>query len=511
MKNVRPLFVSFVLCCQLFQSCHARSNVPGESGIVIQKDREPYAAGKFYPATAGELKATLATLFLQAESKNISDPIAIIVPHAGYVFSGGVAASAYKQLDRNKKYKHIFLIGSSHTMYFNGASIYTEGNFKTPLGSIAIDEISEQLVKENNFITNDVRPHAEEHSLEVQLPFLQYWLKEPFTIIPVIIGGDYVLNCKKLANVLAPYLTPENLFIISTDFSHYPVYTDAVWSDNKMAGAVVSNSTETFIQTKQLCEDRGVNGLVTAMCGWTSVLTLLNITEGNNQIHYEKISYANSGDSPYGEKNRVVGYYALALLKNNRENNPEEFKLTENDKIYLLELARNTITNYLSSKSTTETGNQPVSDNVMVPAGAFVTLKINGQLRGCIGNFAAEKSLYETVEQMAVAAAINDPRFLPVTANEMSRIEIEISVLTPLHKIESIDEFELGKQGIYIRLGNRTGTFLPQVADETGWTKEEFLGHCSRDKAGIGWDGWKIAELYTYEAIVFSEHEFSMK
>ena len=135
--------------------------------------------------------------------------------------------------------------------------------------------------------------------------------------------------------------------------------------------------------------------------------------------------------------------------------------------------------------------------------GAFVSLHKQGRLRGCIGHFGEDVPLHEIVAEMARAAAFEDPRFMPVTRDELDDIDIEISVLTPMRRIESLDEFQLHKHGIYIKKGYRSGTFLPQVADEVNWTKEEFVGHCAQDKAGIGWDGWKDAELYVYEAIVF--------
>jgi AmmeMemoRadiSam system protein A len=139
--------------------------------------------------------------------------------------------------------------------------------------------------------------------------------------------------------------------------------------------------------------------------------------------------------------------------------------------------------------------------------GAFVTLKKNGNLRGCIGRFDASEPLYKVVQEMAIASSTQDTRFLPVESNEIPELEIEISVLTPMRRISTIDEFELGKHGIYMRKGYRSGTFLPQVAAETGWTKEEFLGHCAQDKAGFGWNGWKDAELFVYEALVFGEEK----
>ena len=135
--------------------------------------------------------------------------------------------------------------------------------------------------------------------------------------------------------------------------------------------------------------------------------------------------------------------------------------------------------------------------------GAFVSLHKHGRLRGCIGHFGEAVPLHEIVAAMARAAAFEDPRFMPVSKDELDDIDIEISVLTPMRRIQSLDEFELHRHGIYIKKGRRSGTFLPQVADEVNWTKEEFVGHCSQDKAGLGWDGWRDAELYVYEAIVF--------
>jgi AmmeMemoRadiSam system protein A len=148
-----------------------------------------------------------------------------------------------------------------------------------------------------------------------------------------------------------------------------------------------------------------------------------------------------------------------------------------------------------------------MSKNLLAKAGAFVTLHENNELRGCIGSFTSEVPLYQIVQEMAVASATRDTRFMPVTFSETNKIHIEISVLTPLHRIQSIDEFKLGRDGIYIKKGNRSGTFLPQVANDTQWSVEEFMGHCARDKAGIGWDGWKDrdVELFTYQALVFGE------
>ncbi|MDK2978619.1 MAG: hypothetical protein PWP52_1333, partial [Bacteroidales bacterium] len=176
-------------------------------------------------------------------------------------------------------------------------------------------------------------------------------------------------------------------------------------------------------------------------------------------------------------------------------------------KANLLKIARKTITEYLESGKIPDVDKNAITPAMQEHCGAFVTLHLDGALRGCIGRFSANEPLYKVVQEMAVSAATKDPRFPAVKPDEMDKIDLEISVLTPLQKIESIDEIEMGRHGIYIKKGFATGTFLPQVAQETGWAKEEFLGHCARDKAGLGWDGWKEAEIFIYEALVFSEKE----
>jgi hypothetical protein len=201
----------------------------------------------------------------------------------------------------------------------------------------------------------------------------------------------------------------------------------------------------------------------------------------------------------------VVGYYAVAVRAKQAEE--PQFGLNDEEKKSLLGIARSTLDEYLISGKTPEVNRAELTSNLKTRCGAFVTLNKNHELRGCIGRFDASDELYRVVQEMAIAEATQDYRFSPVQPQELRSLEIEISVLTPLRRIDSPDEFELGRQGIYIRKGGRSGTFLPQVAAETGWTKEEFLGHCAQDKAGIGWDGWKDAELFVYEALVFGEEK----
>ena len=473
------------------------------------QNRKPYAAGRFYTDNPDELKTQLQQFFSQAiRQRSEKNPLAIVVPHAGYVFSGGVAASAYNQIDPGSKFERIFIIGSSHTSSFPGASVYCNGHFETPVGIVKVDlELAKKLVKENDLLINYPEAHQFEHSIEVQLPFLQRHLQTDFKIVPILIGSSTVETAKKLAAILKPYFNEKNLFVISSDFSHYPDYEDSRLADQTTANAIKTNKASNLIAALRDNENKEIPGLVTSLCGWSSVLTLLYMTEQLPDLKVDLIQYKNSGDSSYGDKQRVVGYWAISFSQPESDNQTTEFSLSAADKKNLLKLARETISDYIRKGTIPEVDPTKLSTALRTYCGAFVTLNKNQNLRGCIGHFEANLPLWKVVQQMAIAAATQDHRFNEVQTNEISQLKIEISVLTPLKKIKSADEFTLGKQGIYIKKGYSTGTFLPQVATQTGWSKEEFLGHCAHDKAGLGWEEWKTAELYTYEALVFGEEK----
>jgi len=489
------------------EACHSRTNPPATMNTPdTLVNRRPAVAGQFYPDTLSELEQSMKSMFSKVEAGTAPGEVkAIIVPHAGYVFSGEVAAAAFKQADPAKDYKTVFIIGCSHRNSFAGASVYSIGNYITPFGEAKVDlELARKLSMESKVLSFDPSYQKYEHSVEVQVPFVQYFLKKGVKIVPILLGTQDPSVCKKIAESLKPYFTSENLFVISTDFSHYPAYDDAVKVDKSIADAICTNKPSKLIDAVSNCTKKQVENLATGCCSWPSVLTLMYMTEDENDVSYKEVMYSNSGDSPYGEKDRVVGYYAISVSQALQD---EDFKLTEAERKQLLGIARNTINEYLENKRYPVATAGKLPDALMQKAGAFVTLRKHGDLRGCIGHFDADQPLCSIVQQMALAASTQDYRFPQVQADEMKDIEIEISVLTPMKKIASVDEIKLGRDGIYIRKGNRAGTFLPQVATETGWGLDDFLGHCARDKAGIGWDGWKDkdTEIFTYQAYVFSE------
>ena len=491
-------------------SCNSQDKNSEDQSDQKLINRRPAVAGQFYLGNKKDLEKMLEEFFSKATpGVSIEQVAAILSPHAGYVFSGEVAANSFKQLDRNKKYKNIFIIGSSHRTMFSGASIYNIGNYITPLGEVKVDiPLATKLINGYDVFSFNGNAHLGEHSLEVQLPFLLYWLNNEFSIVPVILGTQAPKTVEKIANALKPYFTDENLFVISTDFSHYPSYENAVKVDNSTADAIVSNSPRELLKTIGKHEAEGIENLATCVCGWTSVLALMYMTEEDKSITYHKVKYMNSGDTSYGDSLRVVGYWSICVTSSETKKGETGFSLDKKDKVELLKIARKTIETYTKKGEIKNIDNKGFSSQLHTPAGAFVTLhSSDGKLRGCIGQFDAKIPLYKVISEMAIAASSRDHRFKPVTPDELAGIELEISVLTPMKKIQSIDEITLGKHGIYIVKDGKSGTFLPQVADESGWTKEEFLGYCARDKARIGWDGWKDADIYIFEAIVFSEND----
>ena len=496
--------------------------------MAVPTVRPATQAGRFYEGNPQVLSHEVDSLLAQHANDGSYDNVAaLIVPHAGYYFSGNVAASAYMSLDTTKHYKRIFLLGPSHHEWLDGASVNTEADYyATPLGQVKVDHETAVLLTNTNSTNDDLntdrtdkadlstntnstndtnrvffyRPeaHDREHCLEVQLPFLQrVFTKEVPPIVPIIISTNDFQKLQRIAEALKPYFTDENLFIVSSDFSHYPSYGDACAVDAKTGKAIESGDVEQFIATIQANARSGIRNLATSACGELSIVTLMLMMDSQYQVKH--LLYQNSGDIDDHDPTRVVGYHSFAILRGEEKG----FSLTDEEKTLLKKIAYESIKDSLDGKRIAQPSlnSQLLTLNSM--CGAFVSLHKQGRLRGCIGHFGEDVPLYEIVAEMARAAAFEDPRFLPVTRDELDELDIEISVLTPMRRIQSLDEFQLHRHGIYIKKGYRSGTFLPQVADEVNWTKEEFVGHCSQDKAGLGWDGWRDAELYVYEAIVF--------
>ena len=471
------------------------------NGNVAKKPmiRPATQSNRFYTGDARDLGEEVDSfLSLHAKDKQYEHVAALIVPHAGYYFSGNVAAAAYQSIPDDVHYKRIFLLGPSHHEWLDGASVNTEFDYyNTPLGNVKVDvDTAQKLIETDSVFSYQPKAHDREHCLEVQLPFLQRRFDDVPPIVPIIISTNDFRKLQRIAEILKPYLTEDNLFVVSSDFSHYPSYEDACQVDALTGKAVESGDVERFIAQLEENSRSGMRNLATSACGELAIATLmLMMQDGGYEVKH--LLYQNSGDIENHDHSRVVGYHAFAILRRATQ----EFVLSDDEKRILKDIALTSISDSLAGKPIAES--TTLTATLKRKCGAFVSLHKQGRLRGCIGHFGEDVPLHEIVAEMARAAAFEDPRFIPVTKDELDDIDIEISVLTTMRRIQSLDEFQLHRHGIYIRKGYRSGTFLPQVADEVNWTKEEFVGHCAQDKAGIGWDGWKEAELYVYEAIVF--------
>jgi MEMO1 family protein len=497
------------LLCLCFSYCKGQTD---ESFV-----REPVVAGKFYPADSTKLRNALKYYFEDAVTGNKERPIAIIAPHAGYIFSGQIAADAFNQ-SRNFDYDVVVILGTNHTVQgFNKISVYPRGAFRTPLGISRVDEnIATLLLKEDDDCVTDIKPHESEHSVETQVPFIQYLFPNA-KIVPIVIGSDNPQICTKFGKALAKILSNKKALIVaSSDLSHYPSYLDAVNTDKNTLDVIKKMNPNDLHKELYIKVNSGIPSLVTCACGEGPISATITAVKESGGEYTSVISYANSGNTLVGENNRVVGYGAIAFYKTEQtrkvpevtdESSPDKYstELDSLDKIMLLKLARRSVEQYLTSETLPLPRN--LTHLMQSKRGAFVTLTKQGELRGCIGSMVDNLPLYNVVGKMALQAAFNDNRFHPLEFNELPQVEFEISVLTPLVEIKSADEIVLGRDGVVIKKGGKQAVFLPQVAKEQGWSKEKFLTQLCY-KAGLNATDWETATLFTFRADVFSEKDF---
>ena len=461
----------FTLLCFLFIA------VP--LGCKAENIKEPAVAGTFYPSDKDLLKKSVEGFLSKAEKgQDYGKLIAIISPHAGYIYSGQIAAYGYKQIQASD-IKNVILIGPSHHSTFKGASVYTKGSLKTPLGNVKINErLAEGLLNESADIRFSPEVYKGEHSLEVQLPFLQTVLKD-FTIVPVLIGSPSGRTFEHLIQKLTEMLDDKTLLVASTDLSHYHDYHTAKEMDSKIISAVQRLSPKDTIELLRSGKSE--------MCGGVPVIIVTEVARRSGANLGVVFKQANSGDVT-GEKDKVVGYASIGLYKS---------PYTEGEKKKLLALARNTVTEYVTNGKSSEP--EVKNQKFRTEGAVFVTIKENGSLRGCIGHIQAIMPLYQSIMRNAVAACSSDPRFPPMKKEDLKDMEIEISILSPLKLLKNIKDIQVGKHGLYIVKNNQTGLLLPQVAQEFGWNRDEFLEHICM-KAGLPKDAWKDAELYIFTA-----------
>jgi len=484
-------------------------------GKAEESIREPAFAGSFYPANKEELAESIDKFMLEAKPSTLDKEIlALIVPHAGYDYSGGVATYGYKALQNSSNLNDIrtvILIGNSHQEYFEGASVYSGDYYRTPLGDVEIDKgLVKKIIDSNEKISFRESAHSNEHSLEVQLPFLQRIFSAQgrpasgWKIVPIIIGNQPGA-VEILINSLKNLVNNETLLIISSDLSHYPNYEDAKYSDNKVIEAILTGKRENLQEIILELEEENIPNLQTCACGQQAIEVTLGVLGGSANI--KLLKYSNSGDVEIGDKSRVVGYATIAFYRGDFSDNSTSLELNKAEQKELLRIAREAVESHIKTSITPDVKSDLPA--LQKKCGVFVTLKEHERLRGCIGIMESDLSLYKVVTEMAVAAAVNDNRFTPVTKDELKDLEYEISVLSSFEKANSWKDIIIGKHGVKIVQGLHSGVFLPQVATDNNWDLETFLTALCSQKAGLPADCWKNTEtdIYIFTAQVFSEKD----
>lgn len=470
--------------------------------------RQAAVAGAFYPKDAKELAATVDEFLTHASvPAQKGQIIALVAPHAGYPFSGVVAGHSYALL-KGRPTHRVVVIAPSHYEAFPFASVYEGEAYATPLGSIPVDkEFARKLVRSSPLIKLSSRGHVpsaegSEHALEVQLPFLQRTLGD-FQLVPIIMGEQSYEASRALGVALAELIRgTDTLIVASSDLSHYHPYEQAIILDGKTLNAIG--------EWDYLTLSDNFRSRTWEACGGGPIVAAMIAAERLGATRAKVIKYANSGDVT-GDRSRVVGYGAVALLQEDEGRGREtpKFSLTSAEKRQLLEIARKSVESAVKENKTYELpANLPAS--LMQDRGAFVTLKENGELRGCIGYTVAMQPLAETVRDVGAFAALRDTRFRPVAASELPQLKYEVSVLSPLRRVSDISQIKVGEHGLMIVKGRTRGLLLPQVAPEQHWDRNTLLDETAM-KAGLPSKAWrdKDADLFMFTAVVFGESETS--
>jgi hypothetical protein len=475
------------------------------SAACGQKVRQAAVAGQFYPADANELRKMVDGFLAAAPAPELSGSVvALISPHAGYEFSGAVAANAYA-LVKGRKFDRVVVIAPSHIEAFGFSSVYDGDAYATPLGLVLVDkEFAAKLARMSPSIKLSSLGHVSkgergEHALEDELPFLQRALGGPFKLVPIIVGDQSYDNCRALGLALAKLIGSSNTLIVaSSDLSHYHPYAEAAMIDRKTLKAIQ--------EWDYLSMARNFETRVWEACGGGPIIAAMIAAERLGATEAKLLKYANSGDVT-GDRSSVVGYGALALIKaNGGHASAAPFTLTQAERDQLLKVAKASVETAVRDHRAYDVGNS-LPEALMQERGAFVTLKEHGELRGCIGYIAPMKPLGVTVRDVASFAALRDTRFAPVEPAELSQLQYEISVLSPLRRVLDVKEIEVGKDGLVMRRGDQEGLLLPQVPVEEKWDRLTFLQQTCR-KAGLPEDAWKDpdTDIFMFTALVFGDH-----
>ena len=485
-----------VLAAVLTVSCGA---APIETAAA-QKVRSSAVAGSWYSSDPTELQAQIDDLLAKANAPDLYGGLrALIVPHAAYVYSGPVAASGFACIG-SQQFSRAVILAPSHHMAFRGCSVPRYSAYSTPLGEVPIDAEACAALRRYEIIGEERAAHRDEHSIEIQLPFLQRRLGE-FSMVPVLISrleGDEV---DTVAEAIKPLLDERTLLVVSSDFTHYGPRFSYQPFKNDIRENLRKLDYGAFIKIldcdpEGLLEYRDKTGITA--CGTLPIAVALKALGEEHQSML--LAYYTSGELT-GDWTNSVSYGSFCFTTAREQLNGAEQEV-------LLRLSRDVLDAY------TAEGTVPVLDPrkynitpaMMRVAGVFVTLRKGGELRGCIGTIAGVSPIVSAVVENTVSSASQDPRFAPVKSEEAAGLDIEISVLTSPQQLGDYRSIRLGIDGVVLQKGNRSGVFLPQVATETGWNTEEFMENLCR-KAGLP-PGSHIspgAKLYYFQVQKFAE------
>jgi len=469
--------------------------------IFSQQVKKSVIAGNWYPADKAELEKMIGNLFQQAPKLDFYDEVrGLIVPHAGYQYSGAAAATAYATI-AHQDIKRVIILGPSHSIYFKGASILKVQSYETPFGKVELDRTAcDALLKTNQFTTKKAA-HSREHSVEIHLPLLQYLLKD-FKIVPIVVGEIDSADYGIMADSLRQLMDKHTIIVASSDFTHFgqrfgykPFNENFKEEVRKLDfGALEKISNFDFNGFLQYVRQTGAT-----ICGHKPIALLIE-TLGDD-CYSQLLNYYTSGDLT-GNYEDTVSYAAVCFTQK-RE------KLNQKEKEILLKLSRATLVSYLNDNKLPQLSlnTYNINPRLMLNQGVFVTIQKEKQLRGCIGFIVGRMPIFQAVIQNTINASSRDPRFHPMKTEEIEEVTIEISVMSPLKKIKSIEEIKVGTHGLYLVKGENNGVLLPQVPGQFGWDRKTFLEQISL-KAGLPKDAYKEgAEIYIFSAQVFGEEE----
>lgn len=500
-KIIAAITLSSFLC---LLNCKAQPNKEVENKTMKpQEIRKAVVAGTWYAGDAGELRKEIENYLENAKIAHIQGEIlALVSPHAGYAYSGFTAANAYKQVQGNS-YDAVIVIAPSHREQFYGVSVYNKDGYETPLGVVPVEKsIANAIIDFDESIRFSMEGHRDEHSLEIQLPFLQVAIPK-LKIVPIVIWDYSWENCKLLADAITRAVAGKKVLIVaSSDLYHGYSYDDCKAVDKKTLEQIVALKPDKLNKNfqKQELMACGAGGIVAAE------IVAKNLGANSAEIVFQ----TNSNDVTGDKGGYVVGYGAVVIYKKTvgekTERIGKDSELKNEEKKELLKIARQTIKSLLDKKPLPKAEYKYAI--FKEKCGAFVTLNKNNMLRGCIGYVFAYKPLEDTIIEMAQAAAFRDPRFPALRKSEYPDLKIEISVLSPIREITDVEEIQVGKHGIIIESGGNSGLLLPQVATEYGWDRETFLEHTCQ-KAGLPKDIWKKkgTTIKIFSADVFHEEE----